>query len=169
MLVELAEAFPGLVISTLFLIFALFDFSVAATAVAGNTVLAPAFFGEQLPVVWIVKQALPLTMPMFLLKLVKEDVMGLIKKGYSTSRLLGVGQLGALGLILTTVGNVLIPCITAVTTDDMTPEEATELYDATAKILALNLYMFVAGLVQMRLGAKEPAPAPAPVDAKKTD
>lgn len=86
--IPFGAAFPGLVISTIFLVFALIDFGVAWTAVEGNATLAPAFFGTQLPVVNEIKGVLPLSMPMLIIRLVKEDVLGLAS-GVNVAKALG--------------------------------------------------------------------------------
>lgn len=83
------EAFPGMVMSTLFLSFALIDYGVAATAVNNNASLAPDFFATPLPLFGTVKSILPLSMPLLLLKLLKEDVIGLFS-GISFQKVLGM-------------------------------------------------------------------------------
>lgn len=82
------EAFPGLVMSTLFLSFALIDYGVAATAANNNATLAPEFFAAPLPLFGTIKSILPLSMPLLLLKLLKEDVIGLFS-GISFTKVLG--------------------------------------------------------------------------------
>ena len=152
LMVPFGAIFPGMIISSLFFGFAVCDFGVACAGLRGSA-LATAYYGGQVPVVGSLRAILPLSTPGLVLMLLKQDLYGLTK-GATFDRLLGVGQLATVVLIYAYVlPKLLIPAITAVNDDGMTPEEATDLYAATGTMLAMNFFMLVSYVIKLYLGA----------------
>mmetsp|Transcript_19869 Transcript_19869/g.61498 ORF Transcript_19869/g.61498 Transcript_19869/m.61498 type:complete len:180 (+) Transcript_19869:57-596(+) len=161
--VPFGAAFPGMVISTLFFTFALVDYGVAFAAVKGNAALATAYHGAPLPVVGLVRKLLPLTTPGLVVAIVRGDLVhGLFTANAGLNHLLGLLQLVTVGIIYASIPKLVVPAVTAVNEDGMTPDEATELYAASGLMLLLNTIMLVAGVLKMHREALSVPDAPAP-------
>mmetsp|Transcript_19163 Transcript_19163/g.24863 ORF Transcript_19163/g.24863 Transcript_19163/m.24863 type:complete len:215 (+) Transcript_19163:33-677(+) len=151
-MIPFGAAFPGLIISTLYFCLAAVEFGIACTGVKGNAVLVKVFFAGPLPVISAIKAFLPFTLPSFLVILLK-DAYGMLKEA-KVSSALGVLQLITLGIITKSVNKYLLPAIQAIGKDDsesLSPDQATDLYVATAIMLFLNTVMLIAGTLKLYL------------------